>query len=976
MKRHFLINILVAGLLVTVINTVRASLPAGEVLQGWVQEMKTSSRGPFKRIRWFCNDGTIQPPKEYACKEHGGGVQHGEWTERVKLLRDNGYYIANVFADVKPEDLLTQPESADILKQMILEQFLIRADDGWIFRKARYYRGALQVEDETRGGRNLLLALAAEPGWRRQYFLSLREAVRFFPHGRQGAPTTEMRQLSLAIAESDKNFEKLRIKIHVKPELGDAAQVRAYAAQRGATDLAEDYERLAVTIEEIYRPQDIQKEIRSLAKQVRNKRLARLLVESAAKFDDARDSAVRFSEAGRLLAALRDGMPEAGRPEQMLAVLDTSLSIEGDMFRSSTALLEGIARANRRQRLSWLQDSVEGLYGIGLISMRQREAVQESLAEISEGRPSLNEYKDELVYAARVPEWADRTLRFQFDEAISVLEILEPLTRRYVHDRLRGSLLLFYAEVLDGLMADANRQLGIRNTLFNQTVDAGLNGLNPGLARGVLRVFRPGDSIANLDRSGIYVLSATTENLPPVAGIITAGKGNMLSHVQLLARNLGIPNVAVSKRLLSQITAKEGRRVVLAVSPRGVVQLQEDNPGWDTVFAEESKTKLTLIRPDLEKLDLTNHRFMPLQNIRATDSGRISGPKAANLGELKYHFPEAVTGGLVIPFGQFRALLDRPIEPGGPSVFTWMQDQYALIDRLKNSPARQEQATRGFLKKMRDWIVQAEPGQDFRNRLYAAMNKTFGPDGTYGVFVRSDTNVEDLPGFTGAGLNLTEANVVGFENVLAAIRRVWASPFSERAYRWRQAYMDHPEHVYVSVLLMQSVPAEKSGVMVTADVDTGQRDWLTIAVNEGVGGAVSGQTAEELRIHTPTGYVRLMYHASEPYKRVLLGDGGMSKISASGAENVLTPKEIDILVDFAAAVPQRFPRLLDAAGQPVPADIEFGFYREKLVLFQIRPFLESAWARQNLFLNSLDQGLQQAYPAGVDLDAIPTGGNQ
>ena len=236
MKRHFLIYILVTVLLVTVINTVRASLPAGEVLQGWVQEMKTSSRGPFKRIRWFCNDGTIQPPKEYACKEHGGGVQHGEWTERVKLLRDNGYYIANVFADVKPEDLLTQPESADILKQMILEQFLIRADDGWIFRKARYYRGALQVEDETSGGRNLLLALTAEPSWRRQYFLSLREAVRFFPHGRQGAPTTEMRQLSLAIAESDKNFEKLRIKIHVKPELGDAAQVRSYAAQRGATD--------------------------------------------------------------------------------------------------------------------------------------------------------------------------------------------------------------------------------------------------------------------------------------------------------------------------------------------------------------------------------------------------------------------------------------------------------------------------------------------------------------------------------------------------------------------------------------------------------------------------------------------------------------------------------------------------------------------------------------------------------------------
>jgi hypothetical protein len=81
-------------------------------------------------------------------------------------------------------------------------------------------------------------------------------------------------------------------------------------------------------------------------------------------------------------------------------------------------------------------------------------------------------------------------------------------------------------------------------------------------------------------------------------------------------------------------------------------------------------------------------------------------------------------------------------------------------------------------------------------------------------------------------------------------------------------------------------------------------------------------------------------------------------------------------VDFAAAVPQRFPRLLDAAGQPVPADIEFGFYQEKLVLFQIRPFLESTRARQNLFLNSLDRGQQKAYLAGVDLDAVPTGRDQ
>jgi phosphoenolpyruvate synthase/pyruvate phosphate dikinase len=237
--------------------------------------------------------------------------------------------------------------------------------------------------------------------------------------------------------------------------------------------------------------------------------------------------------------------------------------------------------------------------------------------------------------------------------------------------------------------------------------------------------------------------------------------------------------------------------------------------------------------------------------------------------------------------------------------------------------------------------------------------------------VRSDTNVEDLPGFTGAGLNLTVVNVVGFENVLEAINRVWASPFSERAFRWRQAYMENPEHIYASVLLLKSVPSDKSGVMVTADIDTGQTGWLTIAVNEGVGGAVAGQTSEELRVNMSDGKVRLMAQATDPYKTVILREGGMTKMPASGNAAVLNPENIQALIEFARTVPGRFPILKDVQGDPVPADIEFGFYRDSLVLFQIRPFLESSRARKNLFLNRLDQRLNEKYVLTVNLDEIP-----
>ncbi len=237
--------------------------------------------------------------------------------------------------------------------------------------------------------------------------------------------------------------------------------------------------------------------------------------------------------------------------------------------------------------------------------------------------------------------------------------------------------------------------------------------------------------------------------------------------------------------------------------------------------------------------------------------------------------------------------------------------------------------------------------------------------------MRSDTNVEDLAGFTGAGLNLTVVNVVGFENVLEAINRVWASPFSERAYRWRQAYMENPEHIYASVLLLKSIPSDKSGVMVTADIDSGQTGWLTIAINEGVGGAVAGQTSEELRINMSDGKVRLMAQATDPYKTVILKEGGMSKIPASGSQAVLSQKNIQLLMEFAETVADRFPMLKNTQGDPVPADIEFGFHQDKLVLFQIRPFLESSRARQNLFLNRLDQRLKEKYTMVVDLDEIP-----
>jgi hypothetical protein len=958
-------------LLIPGLARAQAAPPDAQTLQSWIGTMKKSPRGPFAHIRWFCNDGTIQLPEEYACRDHGGGVQHGEWTDRVKTLRASGYFIANVFADVRAREFLQNPRHIDIVKQMVLEKFLIEADEGWIFRRARYYRGALQTEDETRAGRELLLALVSDPAWRKNRFMVLREASRFIPHGRRGAPITEMRQLSRTIAENDPDFETLRIKLHVHPELADARQVQAYAARRGKPELAGDYAHLKEVIEQVFKVRDIQKEIKFLAEAVKNRQLAELLDQTADKLAPRNNFRDRFLTACLLLAILRDNLDDAGDASQMLAVLDASILLEGELFRMGDSMIAQLAEASRRQRLLWLTKYADGLYGIGLISARQQAALQKNLSRLMQHRPLLIDYRTELEYTARLPEWADRTLRYHLGETVSHFETIEPLSRRYLHDRLRGSLLLSYTAVLESLMADANRQLGIRNFLFGHPADSGLRGLNAGMARGRLRLPPSGITPSKYDPKGIYVLPSTTEDLPPVAGILTTGEGNILSHVQLLARNLGIPNVAIDQKWLPLIQSMADEHVVMAVSPNGIVQLAADGPQWDSIFEAQADPQDILIRPDLKKLDLDTRGFISLNDLRSEDSGRICGPKAANLGELKHYFPETVADGLVIPFGAFRQLLEQPIEPGGINAFRWMQDQYKIMRRLKDEPRIQDQFIQKFLAQMRRWILNLDPGEAFRSQLRAAMQDAFGPEGTYGVFVRSDTNVEDLPGFTGAGLNLTVPHVVGFEDVMAAIQRVWASPFSERAFRWRQAYMETPEHVYASILLMQSIPVEKSGVAVTADIQSGQPGWLTVAVNEGVGGAVSGQIAEQLKIHMQSGRIRFLAHATDPYKRVLLSEGGVSRLPASGTPVLLNKTEIRHLIDFARTVPERFPKLHNAQGQPVPADIEFGFYRNRLMLFQIRPFLESVRARQNLFLNDLDGRLQQNPPQRINLDEVP-----
>jgi hypothetical protein len=418
-----------------------ARLPNERELRSWIEEFKTSPRGPFERIRWFCKDGSVLPPKAYACKNHGGGIQHGEWNRRAKALRGGGYTVANVLASLDPKTFIGSDADLWALAQILIERFLIGWDDGWIFRGARTYRGALQIEDEEAGSRAVVHAMLGDRRWREpERFLLLREAVRLLPLQADEGDAADLRRQALVLAQKDKAFTPLRAKIHNQPDAGDAAKVRAYARAKGKGSLRGQYERLAAAIDALYSGSAGDEMALALAPRVAsNPDLSSSLQELGKKLETERDPATRIAIAGRLMGLLRKNFPQIHEPELAIEALQLSLVLETDGYVTGNEALTRIASLPRNRRLELLDQTAEALYGAGLLTLGQ-------LAEVKKGRR-----RERLRVLAKPPEWADLSLASDFERAIEHLAPLEPEARRYNQDRLQVSLVPFYSGLIESL---------------------------------------------------------------------------------------------------------------------------------------------------------------------------------------------------------------------------------------------------------------------------------------------------------------------------------------------------------------------------------------------------------------------------------------------------------------------------------------------------------------------------------------------
>ncbi len=884
-----------------------ASAPKGDdatarELAPLIEAMKSNPRGPFSRIRWFCKDGTILPPKAYACRDHGGGRQHGEWNADTIRIREAGFPIANVMVALTAEDFGESPEQQEHFRIMVLEQFLIDADDGWILRQARYYRGAFQVEGEISSAYGFLSQLARRPQWQTYRYPLLVTAARLIPHGEETAGQAQVRGMATALNKKDPGFSELRNKIHGRPEPSDAQRVRVYAQGGGKPELAEDYEQLATAIDEVAALPDPAPAVEAYAAKVRDSSLAADLRAGVGALKSASNQQERLDALSSLMARLREGIPTSGHP---LDGIDLVLTLDAHVFNLGQGLNIESGSYTRRESIDLMRGFATAAYGSGYLTGFELANLQGVFDTLSASQLALDRYRADLRYLDRVPGWASRRLAFYFEPGIEHLARIEPFVREFIPDRMRGSPLLFYSRLLEPLSADALKLAGVRQQLFGKEVPSGLRVLNPGIGRGVLRTLDELQNAPEGTANSIALVPETVSELPVVAGILTEHEGNSLSHVQLLARNLGVPNVVVGDDHLPELRQYLGQRIFVASSPGGVVSLSVDDQAADS-SAAAGPVQQDRISIDVARLDLETQDLIPTSRLGAQDQGVRVGPKAAQVGKLTQHFPDNVAPGVAVPFGLFaHALLERATEPGGPTMFEWMAEEFDQIQSISDPVARNEK-TAEVLATIRSWFETRPPNPDKLDLFLKQVEEYLGPDGSFGVFVRSDTNVEDLPGFTGAGINLTVPNVVGFDNLIEAMRAVWASPFTERSFGWRQGIMNDPEHVYASVLLHKSVNSDKSGVLVTADADTGSREYITVVVNEGVGGGVEGQAAETLLIRRSDATVRLLGSATDPTKRVLLDSGGSELVAASGAERLLSDSDIAKILAFVDELPGWF----------------------------------------------------------------------
>lgn len=936
-------------------NILAQELPIAKI-KSQIQEYKKDPRGPYKRIQWFCKDGTMREPKD-PCPEKIGGNQHASYKDEVKALAAKHHlFFGEILTGTPVEAFLDQQNYFSRLKQYQMNKYLQSVDDGWIQQKSQFYRGAVQSEDEEEWGIDFYHQILKDDRFVEANYYLLKQSLRDIPHDGDSNLAQDMRSLSKSLADAYSPFMDLRIKIHGNPTKADIPAVQQFKdAHKGKLKTAhlKTIDDLITTMEEYYAPIDT-KSLKKDIERISSANPARgRLIEFTENLQTSSSPESVVATLADLLCVVRTTLTQKSSSKDRLLLLDISNSIEDYLLKST-----------QEWKPETLQDLMEKIRylglaaaGSGLIELWEWEEIEPRMElYLGKSKLTLDEINQFLQTSRSIVEWSASMVKANYNETVDLYNNFEPMATGFIDDRVRSSAALDLGENVSKLGNLFAEMSNISNNVLQIDGQSNIRGLNPGYALGELVVVKEISEDLHIDSNKIYVFQKPPSDLKPVAGIMTVSEGNLVSHVQLLARNLGIPNAALSDDNLKDLSKFSGKTVFMAVSEKGNVIMKEANDMTETEKALFSKTERqnTKIAVPVGQIRLDVKEVLNMRAVDAKDSGKLCGPKAANLGQLKAMFPENVVEGLIIPFGIFKSHMEKPMPNQSMSYWAYLLQTFEQAEAMRKK-RESESAVESYqlqrLATLRAAMEKIELDAAFVNNLQQQFRKVFGANmGEVPVFLRSDTNMEDLKEFTGAGLNLTLFNIVSSEAILEGIKKVWASPYTERSFKWRQKYLSNPENVYPSILIIPSVDVEHSGVMITKGVNSGNEDDLTVAFSRGAGGAVDGQIAET-RIITSSAD-ELVAPAREPKYLRLPKSGGTSKYATTFERSILSKKNISDLRSIANDAKRILPKTMDADYKGA-WDIELGFSNDKIWLFQIRPFVENKRAKSSDYLAAI-----------------------
>ncbi len=437
--------------------------------------------------------------------------------------------------------------------------------------------------------------------------------------------------------------------------------------------------------------------------------------------------------------------------------------------------------------------------------------------------------------------------------------------------------------------------------------------LNTGKAVGRIHIIEKLDDTVEIGDNEILILKELPISLPQVRGIIVAKPSTPLSHVNILAKGWGVPNVYI----------KDADKL-----------FKEYDTFW--VSLDAKLTDYDLKRADIEELkknpttdesaapsDLSVTKIASLREMRKKDS-IVYGSKSANLGEMmNIKIPGVIVpDGFTVPFYWY----DKFMKDNG-----FDQTVDALLD--DNNFVHNPRIRRQKLEEFRQKIQNGNFDENLKTEIIQKW-KT-GLKGQ-GVFVRSSSNAEDLPNFSGAGLYSSVANVKTEEKIVEALKTVWASLWNFEAYEARVRNYVNQRTVYMSALIQVGINMDSGGVMFTKDpFDPENKNAVYIAAVWGHNDPITGNkfVPEQLLFNPKSNAVQVLTLSQQDNVLKFGADGDLIKTNATVSRRVLNDKNVRELVRTATIIKRIF-------GGKKEQDIEWGIMNGKIYVLQARPYIE------------------------------------